>query len=521
MSARGSAHDHALHRLRALVDELGAGGGAITPAVYDTARTAALLPHRPRTGEMLHWLTTRQQPDGGWGDPLTPHARDLPTLAAVLALTPHPAHRPATEDGIAFLHRHAAQVWNGPVPQDIPVGLELLLPPLLAEARTAHPTLPTAPYDALRVLGKRRRQLIAQGAPHAAGTAAVHSWEGWGRATPPLPLDGSGGVGHSPAATATALHHLERQAPAAHHLGRQAPADTLRTYLARATANRPPLLPTVWPIDVFERTWALHALALAGLLDHPHLATSCARQLDVLQAAYTPAGLGMSEHFMPDGDITATASLTLALAGRPSDPAVVERFRHDDHYRTYPGELQPSLTTTAHALHARTHADPAGPTGPAHRFLRERQDADGRWSGDKWHTSWIYTTAQVMFALPAGTAARRGAEALLGAQRPDGGWGAHHRATAGETGYAVLALLTHRTPGTAPALARAAHWLARWQESGGVCDCHLWTGKETYCPQRIDRVVAHAAFLAAARSSRTRPAVPTPTDPAREATFRR
>ncbi|MEV6977566.1 prenyltransferase/squalene oxidase repeat-containing protein [Kitasatospora sp. NPDC093806] len=494
-------HLNHLSHLNRLIGGLGSDGGAITPSVYDTARVAVLLPDRPRTERMLDWLAHRQQPDGGWGSPETPPARDLPTLAAILALTPHPAHRATAERAAEFLRYHAPRHWAGPVPQDIPVGLELLLPPLLAQARTAHPTLPTTLYDALRALGEHRRRLIASHAPHPPGTAAVHSWEswgGWGGTSQPLPVDGSGGIGHSPAATAAGLHHLGAED--------RAQADTLRTYLTRAAANRPPLLPTVWPIDVFERTWALHALALAGLLDHPRLADSCTRQLDLLQAALTPAGLGMSEHFAPDGDITATASLTLALAGRPTDPAVVEGFRHGDHYRTYPGELQPSLTTTAHALHARAHTGQTSPTGPVHRFLRERQGADGRWSGDKWHTSWIYTTAHVLFALPAGTATRRGIEALLAAQRPDGGWGAQHHATAGETGYAVLALHTHRTADTAPALARAAHWLARWQESGGVCDCLLWTGKETYCPQRVDRVVAHAALLAATRA--TRPGAP-------------
>ncbi|MFB7213195.1 prenyltransferase/squalene oxidase repeat-containing protein [Streptomyces sp. NPDC056255] len=487
------ARDHALHRLRALVEDLGTDGGAITPAVYDTARAAALLPRHPRTGEMLDWLITRQQPDGGWGDPLNPHARDLPTLAAVLALTPHPAHRPAAERAVRFLYHHAPRAWGGPVPQDIPVGLELLLPPLLAEARAAHPTVPTAPYEALRALGERRQRLIARHAPHAPGTPAVHSWEGWGRAGQPLPVDGSGGIGHSPAATAAALYHAEHRPP----------PDTLTAYLTRAAANREPLLPTVWPIDVFERTWALHALALAGLLDHPRLADFCAIQLDLLQAALNPAGLGMSGHFAADGDITATATATLALAGRPTDTALVERFRHQDHYRTYPGELQHSITTTAHALHAlstraQAHQEPASHTQRAHRYLHNRQHADGRWSGDKWHTSWIYTTVQVLLALPAGAAFRRGTQALLHAQRPDGGWGAHHRSTAGETGYAVLALHAHRTPATA--LARAAAWLTRWQDSGRPCDCYLWTGKEPYCPTRIDRTVAHAALIAATQT---------------------
>ncbi|MGW5355238.1 hypothetical protein ACWERV_32555 [Streptomyces sp. NPDC004031] len=486
----GPAEDEALDRLHALVDDLGSGGGAVTPAVYDTARAATLLPHRPGTGDMLHWLTTRQQPDGGWGDPLIPHARDLPTLAAVLALTRHPAHRHSAERGIAFLRRHAPRVWGGPVPQDIPVGLELLLPPLLDEARTAHPTLPTAPYHALRTLGGQRRRLITRHAPHPAGTPAVHSWEGWGSPLQPPPVDGSGGIGHSPAATAAALHHL----------GHRAPAGTLDAYLARAATGRPPLLPTVWPIGVFEQTWALHALALAGLTRHPRLADPCARRLDALQAALTPAGVGMSAHFAPDGDMTATAHLTLALTGRPTDAAAVERYRHQDHYRTYPGELQSSLTTTAHALHLRTLTRPGGPDGPVHRFLRDRQDTDGRWSGDKWHTSWIYITAQVLFALPAAdAAARRGAAALLRAQRPDGGWGAHRHPTAGETGYAVLALHTHPLPGTPAAMSRAARWLTAWQQAGATCDCLLWTGKEPYCPQRIDRTVAHTALLTTAR----------------------
>ncbi|MEV8455561.1 prenyltransferase/squalene oxidase repeat-containing protein [Streptomyces sp. NPDC052095] len=485
----GPAQDHALRQLHSLIDDLGTGGGAITPAVYDTARAATLLPHRPGTGDMLRWLTTRQQPDGGWGNPLIPHARDLPTLAAVLALAHHPACRSSTERGIAFLRHHAPQVWEGPVPQDISVGLELLLPPLLDEARTAHPTLPTTPYEALRALGEQRRHLITRHAPHPPGSAAVHSWEGWGSTAQPLPADGSGGIGHSPAATAAALRHL----------GHRAPAGPLDAYLSRAATGRPPLLPTVWPIDIFERTWALHALALTGLAGHPRLADPCARQLDALHQALTPAGIGMSAHFAPDGDITATANLTLALTGRPTSTAMVEQYRHEDHYRTYPGELQPSLTTTAHALHFQTLTNPAEPDDLVHRFLRDRQDTDGRWNGDKWHTSWIYTTAQALFALPTtDPAARHGAHALLHAQRPDGGWGAHHP-TAGETGYAVLALHTHPTPGTAAAMARAAHWLTAWQQAGGTCDCLQWTGKEPYCPQRVDRTVAHTALLTATR----------------------
>ncbi|MEU2516473.1 hypothetical protein [Streptomyces syringium] len=489
-----TAHERALHRLRVLIAELGTGGGTLTPAVYDTARAATLLPERPHACEMLDWLASRQQPDGGWGTPRIPLARDLPTLAAILALHRSPAHHDAARHGTEFLHQHAPQHWGGPPAQDIPVGLELLLPPLLDEARTARLRVPDTPYQALRALGEHRRRLIARRAPHAPGTAPVHSWEGWGAPAGDLPIDGSGGIGHSPAATAAALRHN------AHH----ALADRLEDYLTRASSNRPPLQPTVWPIDNFERTWALHALALAGLLHHRLLADECARQLDLLQESLTPEGIGMSDHFTADGDITATATAVLALAGRPADIATVDHFRHQDHYRTYPHELQTSLTTTAHALHAHAlHAAPghpqAGPPDHVRRFIRERQDRNGRWSGDKWHTSWIYTTAQIITALPTDPAAQHGVHALLDAQQPDGGWGAGRQATPGETGYAVLALRTAAQHDPLPTAARrrAADWLTRWHATGQPCDCHLWTGKEPYCPTRVDQTVALAALVTA------------------------
>ncbi|GAA4991278.1 hypothetical protein GCM10023205_74040 [Yinghuangia aomiensis] len=131
------------------------------------------------------------------------------------------------------------------------------------------------------------------------------------------------------------------------------------------------------------------------------------------------------------------------------------------------------------------------------------QHPDGRWTGDKWHTSWIYTTTQIVIALHHTPAAHRGIKALLRAQTPDGGWGTRQQATAGETGYAVLALAAHTGPrprqNLTTALRRAADWLTNWQQSDPRCDCHLWTGKELYCPTRVDRVVAHAGLLAATR----------------------
>ena len=113
----------------------------------------------------------------------------------------------ALQAGLAFLERQAQQ-WRAPLSDDIPSAVELLLPRLLEDAAAAGLNLDQEPYSDLITLGRRRRQMIARLRP-LAGTAAVHSWEAWGSYPDPAVIDGSGGVGHSPAATAAWLRVAE------------------------------------------------------------------------------------------------------------------------------------------------------------------------------------------------------------------------------------------------------------------------------------------------------------------------
>ena len=78
------------------------------------------------------------------------------------------------------------------------------------------------------------------------------------------------------------------------------------------------------------------------------------RQLLDLRKAMRTEGLGMSDWFTFDGDITSTALATLAEAGLLLDGDALQRFERDGRFITYQAELQPSLTTNAHALHALT-----------------------------------------------------------------------------------------------------------------------------------------------------------------------
>lgn len=490
--------------LRHLIADLGRHGGLISPSIYDTARAAQLVPPPGDVWPVLEWLLAQQQPDGGWGNSAVPRARDLPTLAAILALHTHNREqcvRDAVRRGLAFLRRQGGQ-WAGPLGADLPVGVELLLPRLFEAATAADLPLASAPYAELLELGRRRRRMIAA-MPGITATTAVHSWEAWGTEASPTLLDGAASVGHSPAATAAWL--AEARGPAA---GGHAAASAYLAAAARATGSGVPgVLPTVWPIDRFELSFGLHPVAVAGLLERPELARALAPRLDELAAAIGPAGLGLSDHFLPDGDITAASLAVLSHAGRRPSIAPLRRFASDDHFCAYIGELQSSLSVTAHAIHALAcaNADAAAYSG----FIATRQLADGRWPGDKWHGSWLYTTSRAMLALHAcGQGERLGAavDALGAHQRPEGGWGAV-AANPEETAYAALALLTMLRTGwygerIAPLLERArAYLLASYRPFADDLPT-LWQGKELYLPTRITRayILSAATALALWRS---------------------
>jgi hypothetical protein len=127
---------------------------------------------------------------------------------------------------------------------------------------------------------------------------------------------------------------------------------------------------------------------------------------------------------------------------------------------------------------------------------------DGRWMGDKWNGSWLYTTSQVLGVLQ-GTiyheALRPAADAILAEQLPDGSWGARGP-TVEETAYAVLALRMLLRKGEAngaeqEALARAEGWMLKQYRPFGADPFTCWLGKEMYRPLRLARLVELVATL--------------------------
>lgn len=480
-----------LTELQQLLAELG-DGGQVGPSVYDTAQVLRNAAPHTDLEDAYGWLLAQQQPDGGWGEPGHPLYRDVPTAAAVLALHARDGgsrHRSAIAAGVAFLKRNQG-LWQAPLSNDLPVGIELILPKLLADANAVGLELPTAQYEALIQFGKKRLERLRE-RQFPAGSPPLHSWEAWGETPSAAMVDGAGSVGHSPAATAAWLRSA-RTANIDESLLRKA-----EDYLASAASGTgvgiAGVVPDFWPFPVFESSWMLHTLALGELLQSPTFQCEIERILLLLRGSMTQNGVGMSIHFAQDGDDTAMVMTMLSLAGQPLSDNPLRRFSLENQFLTYPGELQPALTTTIHAIHALRLAGES--TEAAEAYLEACRDADGLWSRDKWHSSWLYTTSHAIAALGHGRPGwrdERALVALLARQHPCGGWGGGATPSFEETAYAVLALniLAERrnpAPAVADAMSKAFHWMLSIYVPFSRPTRAMWVDKELYCPIRVAR----------------------------------
>jgi hypothetical protein len=492
--------------LTALIAAQGRDGGLIGPSVYDTAQLLRFAPPAD-PHPALAWVAAQQKSDGGWGDPAVPNGRDAATLAAIMALRPHAQNardHAALEAATHFLRRQA-ELWSAPG-EDIPLAAELLLPWLVADAQASGLNCDPAAYEALARLGARRRAMISclSAAP---ATPPTHSWEAWGKHADTSVIDPSGGVGHSPAATAAWLH-IVRDVP-----GLDEARAAARAYLqgaARATGTGiEGVVPTVWPYGRNEQLVSLYTLLLAGLLDEPALQDSLDAQILYLRRAARPDGYGISDVFRADGDLTAMAFAVLAHFGDRPATATLRDYLVDETVGqsclTYPRELQRSRSATAHAAHALALLDEDATL--LAQYLLDRRDQDGRMTREKWHASWLYLTSHANHTLIAcnmSSAAAESLDSLLAYQHSDGGWGIAE-STAEETAYGVLGLLPlaqHallNDVGRA-ALHRAGQWLLANYRPFAEDTTARWAAKEPYGPRRITRIEQVAATLAYVRN---------------------
>jgi len=489
--------DGLISELRDLVTHLGKGGGILTPSIYDTAQVLRFASPEEGVEPAFDWLLNQQEEDGGWGNPIALFMRDVPTLAAILALHQYnesERYGQAIQAGLEFLNEQSRQ-WEDFSVDELLVGVELILPTLIEEAVQKKLELTFQPYRKLIQLGKQKRKIF-QYLKVIRGTPAAFSWEAWGEFPNRYLLDSLHSVGSSTSATAAWIAKSR-----AFHL----PFDLsdsmnyLRLASKATGLDIPGVVPFAWPIDRFEQSFSLYAIAIGGLLNHPAVADVIHNQLANLSTALTPYGMPFSDHFIPDLDDTAASIVVFRMAGIDVEAEVLNVFKNGTGYFTYPGELHASTSAHARAVHALALlAENDLPR--AQKVLLQFQSSDGAWPADKWHKSWLYTTSHILYALqsaPDWTAVERGLRKLVSRQNDDGGWGINHHSTTAETAYVMLAFQLYRKqkPYLEYAYRRGQTWLLENIHRKPVPQENLWIGKELFKPYRIDRAFELTALI--------------------------
>ncbi|WP_223144547.1 hypothetical protein [Xanthomonas translucens] len=500
-----------LHELRQLLREMH-DGGSVGPSCYDTARSLQVHGDWADRQDAYMWLIAQQQADGGWGSTDFPLFRHAPTWASLLALQ-RVEQLPGAADAIRSATRFLATApdpYAHAVPEDAPIGAELILPQLCSEAAPLLAGLAHPRHAALLPL--RQARLAKLGAVTLpSGHPLLHSWEAWGTSPATARPDADGSIGISPAATA-AWHAQALAQGGTPQLGS---AGAYLQAAARATRSAiDGVVPNVWPIDVFEPCWSLYTLHLAELFAHPALVDTVQPLVAQIDARMSVRGLGPALHFAADADDTAVAVCVLHLAGRNPTADALRQFESGDLFVTFPGERNTSVSTNIHVLHALRLL--GLPADGASAYVQAQRNRHGLWDNEKWHVSWLYPTAHALAALSQAQPQWRDERALAGllqAQRGDGGWGAGRWSTLEETAYALFALhaMDEREEPqgrrrNAQAVARALDYMLARYAPGAPTQTPLWIGKELYCPLRVVRVAELAGLWLAHRWGSRSPA---------------
>ncbi|EPS65247.1 hypothetical protein M569_09531, partial [Genlisea aurea] len=236
------------------------GDGNISPSPYDTAWVALLSDSgRPRFPVCLEWIWMNQLEDGSWGDPdaFSIYDRVLNTLACVIALKTWDMHHHKCQKGVAFIEKNIEKMEEEEEDQ-MPIGFEITFPSLIPIAEKLHLNINISndSHVLRRVYLKRHLKLsrIPMDVVHRVPTTLLHSLEGlpgldWESLGKLQSADGS--FLFSPASTAFAHSHTGDSRS--------------HRYLADIVQKFRGGVPNVYPVDLFERLWAVDRLSRLGI----------------------------------------------------------------------------------------------------------------------------------------------------------------------------------------------------------------------------------------------------------------
>jgi halimadienyl-diphosphate synthase len=473
--------------------------GAMSPSAYDTAWVARLrrpdVPDEPLFPEAFDWLLRHQHEDGSWGAEVPfPHDRVVCTLAAVVTLAGSSYRKAEAEvavrRGVLYLNRERPNLRDDPAET---VGFELVLPELVRQAQALGLRLPYEDWAFVEAIKADKLRRIPPIAVYGGPTPLTHSLEYLGDRVAPMLVQRcqspNGSYGASPAATAYVLTHVTDERALSY----------LRRVKAFHDLNG---VPTLYPIETYERLWAMNYL-LPFRNELPDLDAHLA---DVARL-WSPAGIGITSHWgVSDADNTAMAAYLLTLQGVYQDIGPLTLFEGDDYFYTYFFERNPSVTANAHILRALRRYPTTSETRRLILKLVDflaRSRIEGQYWVDKWHASPYYATERAISAL-AGLSpelVRPAVNWVLATQHEDGSWGVV-KGTLEETALAMGTLYTASAGD--PALQRlterplaqgALYLAAHWDQIQDRQYPALWIGKGLYAPYNVIHAIVLSALV--------------------------
>ncbi len=352
----------------------------------------------------------------------------------------------------------------------------------------------------LRILGKLARLRDAKMAKLAGHKisrfiTASHSAEMTGKdKTDLLDVENlqeeNGSVGNSPSATAHFALHVKP--------GDQNALGYLNSLMNGGDGG----VPTLSPVEIFERIWVLWNLSLTGLLEtDSEVKAACLPHLDYIEKHWKPGqGLGFSKSFtVTDGDDTSVGFEILSKFGRKPELEAVLNYEEENWFRCFELERNPSVDVNVHVLGALRQAGYEASHPSVKKiinFIRTMRQPAGYWL-DKWNLSPYYTTSHISM-LCRGYDDELSEESInwiLNTQKADGSWGFYGFPTAEETAYCLQALKIyqkHWGKGLQESIKQARGWLSQ--------NCEppyppLWIDKSLYRPDVIVKSTIISALI--------------------------
>ena len=500
------------------------GGGAMSPAAYDTAWVAMI--RNPDNYEELafkksfEWLLKNQSNDGSWG---FPPQQLLPTLAGLLALLKAPQQTEliysAANKARIYLENSCRQ-WS--VNQHECVGFEVLVPALLSELENFGVVFKFPNKAQLLKLYHEKICISSPKLIYSGKSTLIHSLEAFGHAVDFQLLNSlqaaNGSYGCSPSATAAVLIYGSEWDKSA--------ADWL-THLSNKSCiqDEPGAMPNAYPIDAFESSWVLYNLLHSEVnLEDSIFESSLQNLKHWLHKSLTQKGASISQFggLPPDSDDTGMVLAAYNLLANKNGGEIfsvecLQIFERDTHFACFEVESDISLSANAHVLAGLLSVSTSSEWIQKNKsinklidYLYSVRNSAGYWE-DKWHVSPFYATVCSIMALAQHNKTftldklQSTVDWVLATQSmKDGGWSnqCSEYSTLEETAYALLTLKTVRRkiPKTKlhtklnQAIERGAYFL--WQHLDEFHSAkkqmrinprlpYLWRGKELYMPQRV------------------------------------